>query len=94
LRRFPFDKIKIDRSFIHELSSNEESMAIIRAVSGLGSSLGMSTTGEGIETREELDFLKREGCIEGQGYLFGKPQPAREVYILLAKQELKLKVAA
>ena len=94
LRSFPFDKIKIDRSFIHELSSNEESMAIIRAVSGLGSSLGMATTGEGIETREELDFLKREGCIEGQGYLFGKPQPAREVYILLAKQELKLKVAA
>jgi diguanylate cyclase (GGDEF)-like protein len=94
LRSFPFDKIKIDRSFIHELSSNEESMAIIRAVAGLGGSLGMSTTGEGIETREELDFLKREGCIEGQGYLFGKPQPAKEVYILLAEQALKVKAAA
>jgi EAL domain-containing protein (putative c-di-GMP-specific phosphodiesterase class I) len=94
LRSFPFDKIKIDRSFIHALSSDEEAMAIIRAVAGLGCSLGMSTTGEGIETREELEFLKREGCTEGQGYLFGKPQPARETGALLAKQAIKFKAVA
>ena len=94
LRSFPFDKIKIDRSFVHDVCSNMESMAIIRAVSGLGCSLGMSTTGEGIETREELDFLKREGCIEGQGYLFGRPQPAKEIFKLLAEQAFNVEAVA
>src|SRR5207249_4293256 len=77
LRSFPFDKIKIDQSFVRDLSSNEDSMAIIRAVTGLGSSLGMTTTGEGVETREELDYLRREGCTEAQGYFFSEARPAR-----------------
>lgn len=94
LRSFPFDKIKIDRSFVHDLSSNDDSMAIIRAVTGLGSSLGMKTTGEGVETREELDYLRREGCTEAQGYLFGKARPAKEVYDLLAAQALNAKAVA
>jgi len=72
LRSFPFDKIKIDRSFVHNLSSSKDSMAIIRAVTGLGNSLGMMITGEGVETQEELDYLKREGCTEAQGYFFSK----------------------
>jgi EAL domain-containing protein (putative c-di-GMP-specific phosphodiesterase class I) len=84
LRSFPFDKIKIDRSFVHDLESNADSKAIIRAVTGLGSSLGITTTGEGVETQEELDYLKREGCTEAQGYFFSKPKPAREVLKLLA----------
>jgi diguanylate cyclase (GGDEF)-like protein len=84
LRSFPFDKIKIDRSFVHDACSNEDSKAIVRAVIGLGASLRMTTTGEGVETREELDYLRQEGCIEAQGYLFSEPKPAFEVYKMLA----------
>jgi len=94
LRSFPFDKIKIDRSFVHDLSDNKESRAIIRAVVGLGSSLGMSTTAEGVETREELDYMKRQGCTEAQGYFFSKPCPAKEVNALLAKQAAQSKAVA
>jgi diguanylate cyclase (GGDEF)-like protein/PAS domain S-box-containing protein len=94
LRSFPFDKIKIDRSFIHDLSSSSDSMAIVRAVTGLGTSLGMKTTGEGVETREELDYLRREGCTEAQGYLFSKARPANEVYDLLAAQAVNAKAVA
>ncbi len=74
LRSFPFDKIKIDRSFVHDLSSDEDSMAIIRAVTGLGASLGMATTGEGVETQEELDYLEERGLHRGPGLFF---QPAQ-----------------
>ncbi len=94
LRSFPFDKIKIDRSFVHDLLSNKDSVAIIRAVVGLGRSLGMATTAEGIETREELDHLKREGCTEGQGYFFGKPRPAKDISTLLSDNMAKIKSAA
>jgi diguanylate cyclase (GGDEF)-like protein len=86
LRSFPFDKIKIDRSFVSDLASNVDSKAIIRAVTGLGSSLGITTTGEGVETQEELDYLRQEGCTEAQGYFFSKPRPAREVFQLLSEQ--------
>jgi diguanylate cyclase (GGDEF)-like protein len=94
LRSFPFNKIKIDQSFVHDLSTNKDSMAIIRAVVGLGNSLGMVTTGEGVETQEEFDYLKREGCTEAQGYLFGKARPAKEAAALLAKQAVKLNAVA
>ncbi len=87
LQRFPFDKIKIDQSFVRDLSANPDSMAIVRAISALGKSLGMSTTGEGIETRADLDLLKREGCTEGQGYFFSKPRPAKDVHALLAARK-------
>ena len=94
LRSFPFDKIKIDRSFVHDLASDADSMAIIRAVTGLGNSLGMATTGEGVETQEELDYLKREGCTEAQGYFFSKPKPASEVYKMLSHQAAEAKAVA
>jgi diguanylate cyclase (GGDEF)-like protein len=94
LRSFPFDKIKIDRSFVHGLESNKESRAIIRAVIRLGLSLGMSTTVEGIETQEELDHMKREGCTEGQGFYFSKPCPAAEVRALLAQRDAKDRAVA
>ncbi len=94
LRSFPFDKIKIDRSFVHDLPANKESRAIIRAVVGLGSSLGMSTTAEGVETQEELDYMKREGCSEAQGYFFSKPCPAAGVFTLLAKEAARTKAVA
>ena len=94
LQSFPFDKIKIDRSFVRNLASSADSKAIVRAVAGLGSSLGMSTTGEGVETQEELDYLKEEGCTEAQGYLLSKPRPANEVHELLSKQLAIAKVVA
>jgi diguanylate cyclase (GGDEF)-like protein len=82
LQKFPFDKIKIDRSFVNELD-RPESIAIIRAVTGLGSSLGMKTTAEGVETERQLQKLKEEGCTEVQGYLFSKPVPAAQAAQLL-----------
>jgi diguanylate cyclase (GGDEF)-like protein len=83
LRSFPFDKIKIDRSFISELPEKSDSLAIVRAVTGLGRSLSMTTTAEGVETREQFERLKAEGCDEAQGYLFGRPRPLAEAQRLL-----------
>ncbi len=94
LRSFPFDKIKIDRSFIRELSAKDDSMAIIRAVTGLGHSLGMITTAEGVETREQFERLKREGCNEVQGYLFGEPRPLREAEKLMAPHGTEVQAVA
>jgi EAL domain-containing protein (putative c-di-GMP-specific phosphodiesterase class I) len=84
LRSFPFDKIKIDRSFVKDLPERAECIAIIRAVMGLGSSLGMTTLAEGVETEEQLARLQAEGCAEAQGYLFSAPRPAKELRSLLA----------
>jgi EAL domain-containing protein (putative c-di-GMP-specific phosphodiesterase class I) len=84
LRSFPFDKIKIDQSFIRDLLEREDSSAIVRAVVGLGNSLGMSTTAEGVETKEQLTRLRQEGCKEVQGYLFSPPKPAAEIAAMLA----------
>ena len=87
LRCFPFDKIKIDRSFVRELSERPDCVAIIRAVAGLGSSLGIATTAEGIETVEQLECVRAEGCTEVQGFLFSPPRPASELGELMhAKQ--------
>jgi diguanylate cyclase (GGDEF)-like protein len=85
LRSFPFDKIKIDQSFVHNLVDNKEAMLIIRAVTGLGDSLCMKTTAEGVETQEQLDKLREEGCTEVQGYLFSRPRPGRELPVLIEK---------
>jgi predicted signal transduction protein with EAL and GGDEF domain len=84
LRSFPFDKIKIDRSFVQELATRDDSMAIIRAVTSLGKSLGMATTAEGVETHAQLELLRREGCTQVQGYLFSKPRPAADVEGMLS----------
>jgi EAL domain-containing protein (putative c-di-GMP-specific phosphodiesterase class I) len=84
LQKFPFDKIKIDRSFVSALETRTDADAIVRAVVGLGHSLGMRTCAEGVETVTQLAFLKREGCDEVQGYYFGKPMPARDFERLVA----------
>jgi diguanylate cyclase (GGDEF)-like protein len=86
LRSFPFDKIKIDRSFVSDLATREDSMAIVRAVTGLGKSLGIITTAEGVETDAQFDLLRREGCTQAQGYLFSAPRPAAEVEKILAER--------
>jgi EAL domain-containing protein (putative c-di-GMP-specific phosphodiesterase class I) len=85
LRSFPFDKIKIDRSFVRDLGDRSDCLAIIRAISGLGRSLNISTTAEGVETMDQLDTLRAEGCTEVQGFLFSAARPASEVQELIAK---------
>lgn len=83
LRSFPFDKIKIDQSFIRDLDSKPDSHAIVRAIIALGRSLGMRTTAEGVETGAVLDILRMEGCTEAQGYLFSRPCAAERIPALL-----------
>jgi EAL domain-containing protein (putative c-di-GMP-specific phosphodiesterase class I) len=83
LRSFPFSKIKIDQCFIRDMSEEDESMAILRAITGLGTSLGMTTTAEGVETLEQLYRLRAEGCTEVQGYFFSRPKPVEEVANML-----------
>jgi EAL domain-containing protein (putative c-di-GMP-specific phosphodiesterase class I) len=73
LRAFPFDKIKIDRSFITDLGTNHQSIAIVHAVIGLGRSLNIPILAEGVETKAQHDILLKEGCDEVQGYLTGRP---------------------
>lgn len=73
LQKFPFDKIKIDRSFIADIGTNQQSIAIVRAMIGLGRSLGIPILAEGVETTAQYEFLAKEGCSEVQGYLTGKP---------------------
>jgi diguanylate cyclase (GGDEF)-like protein len=86
LQRFHFDKIKVDRSFIGAIGIEPSAAAIVRAVINLASSLGMLTCAEGVETDEQLAALRDEGCSEVQGYLFGKPMPAREFEIMYGAQ--------
>nr|WP_246550135.1 EAL domain-containing protein [Bradyrhizobium liaoningense] len=86
LRSFPFDKIKIDQSFVRDLGANREAQAIIRSIVSLGKGLGVTITAEGVETEAELSCLRTEGCDEGQGFLFSKARPNAEIISLLAAQ--------
>ena len=94
LRSFPFDKIKIDQSFIRDLSDNKDSLAILRAVVGLGRSLGIVTTAEGVETQNQLEVLRTEGCTEAQGFFFSRPKSAAETRTLLASRHSQVKAIA
>ena len=85
LRSFPFDKIKIDQSFVRDLLVDEGSMAIVRAIANLGVSFGITTTAEGVETEEQMRCLNLEGCVEVQGYFYSKPVPGSEITDLLAR---------
>ena len=85
LRSFPFDKIKIDRSFVKDLARRSDCVAIVRAISGLGRSLNITTTAEGVETLDQLDRLRAEGCNQVQGFLFSAAKPASEVAELLSR---------
>jgi diguanylate cyclase (GGDEF)-like protein/PAS domain S-box-containing protein len=79
LRSFPFDKIKIDQSFVRELSTRADCLAIVQSITRLGASLRMTTIAEGVETEEQVRQLRAAGCVEAQGYLFGHPKPADEI---------------
>jgi diguanylate cyclase (GGDEF)-like protein len=84
LRSFPFDKIKIDRSFVQDMAGTAESSAIVRAVAALGASLGLTTTAEGVETKEQLESVRRQGCLEVQGYYFSEPIDNANVLAMLS----------
>jgi diguanylate cyclase (GGDEF)-like protein/PAS domain S-box-containing protein len=86
LRSFPFDKIKIDRSFVQEVDANRDAQAIIRSIVSLGKGLGVTITAEGVETEAELSCLRAEGCHEGQGFLFSRARPHAEIMALLKAQ--------
>jgi predicted signal transduction protein with EAL and GGDEF domain len=86
LRSFPFDKIKIDRSFVSDLSANRDGVAIIRAIAGLGKSLGMTTVAEGVETHDQMERIRTEGCTDVQGYLISRPVSATELLAFLSSE--------
>ena len=79
LHEFPFDKIKIDRSFVQSCEARKQSAAVINAVLGLAAELGMSTIAEGVETAAQLALLSEKGCNEAQGFYIGRPKPASEI---------------
>ena len=79
LRRFPFDKIKIDRSFVCEMGTRDDCAAIVMSIVTLANRLGITTTAEGVETLEQFRLVRDAGCIEAQGYLFSQPMPLQEV---------------
>jgi diguanylate cyclase (GGDEF)-like protein/PAS domain S-box-containing protein len=89
LRSFPFDKIKIDQSFVRDLGSNRDAQAIVRSIISLGKGLGVIITAEGVETEAELSCLRAEGCHEGQGFLFSRARPNAEIIGLLQAQSGK-----
>ena len=87
LKRLPIDTIKIDRTFVRDLLSDPADAAICRSIIGLGASLGFRVVAEGIETREQLEFLALEGCSVGQGYIFSHPLPVEAASGLLLESE-------
>jgi len=93
LRRFPFDKIKIDRSFVRDLDRAAEAGMIMRTLLGLGANLGIATLVEGIETRAQLEAVRAAGCRQVQGYLFSPPRPLTETYAMLSEPPTALAAA-
>ena len=94
LQKFPFDRIKIDRSFVNQLSDTINSSAVIRSVVNIAASLGMETTAEGIETVEQLASLRALGCDHGQGYLFSRPVSQADISSIVAKWSTRMLAAA
>jgi len=84
LRRFPFDKIKIDRSFVDNVLNSADTLKIVQAIASLASGLNMITTAEGVETERQLEIIRAAGCTEMQGYLFSPPRPVAEILRLIS----------
>ncbi|TRC72863.1 EAL domain-containing protein [Mesorhizobium sp. WSM4307] len=87
LRSFPFNRIKIDRSFVSLMCESNESRAIVKAVAELGTTLGMTTTAEGVETEDQYRLVKENGCTDVQGWYFGRPMPVSELHALFDQPE-------
>ena len=94
LQSFPFDKIKIDRSFVEDINESTGSLNIVRAVAALAKGLGMVATAEGVETKEQRQTIALEGCTEMQGFLFSKPLPHQEIDKLFLSQRRKVHLRA
>jgi len=91
LHRFPFDALKVDRSFVQRIDQTEESLSLPRSIVALGKALGMRVLAEGIENMEQLTQLIRIECGYGQGYLFSKPVPAEEVPEMMRHLDSKMR---
>jgi len=94
LRKFPLDKVKIDRSFITDLDHQGEQIAIIQGVVSIVRALGMNLTAEGVETESQSEVLRALGCDDAQGYLFGKPMPFEEIAAMSRQSSLRTATAA
>ncbi len=94
LRSFPFDKIKIDRFFIEDLSNSADSVQIVQAVASLATGLNMITTAEGVETERQLEVIRAAGCTEMQGYLFSPARPVEEILRLIMSRTERVLSAA
>jgi EAL domain-containing protein (putative c-di-GMP-specific phosphodiesterase class I) len=89
LNRLPFDTVKIDCSFVRDLSTNEENSEIVRAILDLARSMSMSVIAEGVETQDQLQKLEALGCTCAQGYYFSRPVPAGDLAVILERDVLK-----
>src|SRR6202011_1322125 len=85
LRQFPIDVLKIDQSFVHQISANPDDSSIVSAIINMGKSLKQLVVAEGIETKEQREYLQTQSCAEGQGYLFSRPLAAAQFAQLLQK---------
>jgi EAL domain-containing protein (putative c-di-GMP-specific phosphodiesterase class I) len=86
LKRFPVDRLKIDRSFVQDLMSDSDDATIVRTIIALGHNLGLHVVAEGVETVEQSDFLRQNDCDEAQGYFFGRPVPHSDFPALLQRR--------
>jgi EAL domain-containing protein (putative c-di-GMP-specific phosphodiesterase class I) len=93
-RRFPFDKIKIDRSFIRDVTDEGDGLKIVRSIIQLANSLKIDVVAEGVETAEQLRIVSQEGCTEFQGYFFSKPQPASRIADVIKRCGRQMKAVA
>lgn len=89
LQIFPFDRVKIDRSFVEDVATNSAAAAIVRATILLANELNIPVLAEGVEKQDSYDFLRAEGCAEVQGFLFGRPQPLSEIASLVGRSEIR-----
>ncbi|MEH2060942.1 MAG: EAL domain-containing protein [Nostoc sp.] len=94
LKRFPVNILKIDQSFVQDVMSNPDSAAVTNAIIALAKSLRLSITAEGVETKEQLDYLQIQGCDEGQGYYFSRPVPADTITPMLQKSSQQIEIIA
>jgi len=87
LKRFPVDRLKVDRSFVHDIANDIDDAIIVRTVIALGHNLGLKVVAEGVETQQQLEFLRANRCDELQGYYFGVPLPGNEFIEVLRRDE-------